>query len=272
MSYINKKVSLYGTAYEFLEQIAQTFENNTVIPFTVTRTNLPYNESVTDIPSVTCDWDNVRIVINMNGNSTNSASYFTLTMMQKNLNTNKYENIFSSTYVLYYQDTLSNNNKASAKKVRFIFCKNNEAVNIIIRNYNESFCAGIFSDITTSESPIRLFGYYYLGSYNQIKIQDSSFDSYYRISYYNPPIEASQIILKYQAIVNYYYDNSNTKYLTTLKNMSSISFGSTSDVTGTLYNLTTKSGKKTYLINNTITNSSSNLYYGLGLETGSEVT
>lgn len=271
MSYINKKVSLYGTAYEFLEQIAQTFENNTVIPFTVTMTNLPYNESVTDTPSVTCDWDNVRIVIEVN-KTNSSTSYFKLTIMQKNLNTNKYENVFSSNYYLKYQNTDSLNNKASARKVRFIFCKNNEAINIIIRNYNESFCAGIFSDITTSESPIRLFGYYALSSYNYIKIQDSSFDSYYRIKYYNPPIEANQIILKYQAIVNYYYDNSNTKYLTTLKNMSSISFGNVSDVNGTLYNLTTKSGKKTYLTNNTIENSSSNIYYGLGLETGSEVT
>ena len=271
MSYVNKKVSLYGTSYEFLEQIAQTFENNTVIPFTVTRTNLPYNESVTDIPSVTCDWDNVRIVIKVNGNSTNATSYFNLILMQKNLNNNKYENIFSSSIVLRYQDETFSNNKASARKVRFIFCKNNEAVNIIIKNYNESFCVGIFSDITTSESPIRLFGYYYLGSYNQIKIQDSSFDSYYRIRYYNPPIEANQIILKYQANVNYYYDSSNVKYLTTLKNMSSISFGNNIDVNGTLYNLTTKSGKKTYLINNTVANSVT-AYYGLGLETGSEVT
>lgn len=270
MSYVNKKVSLYGTAYELLEQIAQTFENNTVIPFTVTRTNLPHSDSVTDVSSVTCDWDNVRIVIQAN-ETNSSTSYFKLTMMQKNLNTNKYENVDSSNYYLKYQNTDSYNNNKVSRKVRFIFCKNNEAINIIIRNYNESFAVGIFSDITTSESPIRLFGYYALNSYNDIKIQDSSFDSYYRIGYYNPPIEANQIILKYQAIVNYYYDSSNTKYLTTLKNMSSISFGNTSDVNGTLYKLTTKSGKKTYLINNTIKNSI-NAYYGLGLETGSEVT
>ena len=213
----------------------------------------------------------MRIVIEVNCNSTNSTSYFKLTIMQKNLNNNKYENVFSSNYALSYQDTSFYNNNASAKKVRFIFCKNNEAINIIIRNYNESFAFGIFSDITTSESPIRLFGYYALNSYNQIKIQDSSFDSYYRISYYNPPIEANQIILKYQAMVNYRYDSNYTKYLTTLKNMSSISFGNVSDVKGTLYNLTTKSGKKTYLIKNTMENSK-NDYYGLGLETGSEVT
>lgn len=273
MSYVNKKVSLYGTAYEFLEQIAQTFENNTVIPFTVTRTNLPYDESVTDTPSVTCDWDNnVRIVITVNGKGNNSTPYFNCKIMQKNLNANKYEDALSSySLVLSYQDSSSYNNNETSRKVRFIFCKNNEAVNIIIRNYNESFCAGIFSDVTTSESPIRLFGYRLSGY--ATKIQDSSFDSYYRISYYNPPIEHSQIILKYQANVNYYYDSYNTKYLTTLKNMSSISFGNTSDVDGTLYNLTTKSGKKTYLINNTITNSSTAYsYYGLGLEAGSEVT
>lgn len=271
MSYVNKKVSLYGTAYEFLEQIAQTFENNTVIPFTVTRTNLPYNESVTDIPSVTCDWDNVRIVIKVR-NTSSTTSLFDLLIMQKNLNNNKYEDVFSSySFSLKYQNTDSYNNKTFARKLRFIFCKNNEAVNIIIRNYNESFGAGIFSDVTTSESPIRLFGYYVLNSYNQIKIQDSSFDSYYRISYYNPPIESNQIILKYQANVNYYYDSSNIKYLTTLKNMSSISFGNSIDVNGALYNLTTKSGKKTYLINNTVANSAT-AYYGLGLETGSEVT
>lgn len=270
MSYVNKKVSLYGTVYEFLEQIAQTFENNTVIPFTVTRTNLPYDESVTDTPSVTCDWDNVRIVIEVNKTSSSTA-YLKLIIMQKNLNTNKYENTYSSNYYLKYQDTDSYNNNKTSRKVRFIFCKNNEAVNIIIRHYNESFCAGIFSDVTTSESPIRLFGYYALNSYNYIKIQDSSFDSYYRISYYNPPIEANQIILKYQAMVSYYYGSSNLKHLTTLKNMSSVSFGNSVDINGALYNLTTKSGKKTYLINNTVENSI-NAYYGLGLETGSEVT
>lgn len=270
MSYVNKKVSLYGTVYELLEQIAQTFENNTVIPFTVTRTNLPYNESVTDTPSVTCDWDdNVRIVITVNGNGNNSTSYFNCKIMQKNLNANKYEDALSSySLSLVYGDSSFYNNNKTSRKVRFIFCKNNEAVNIIIRNYNESFCAGIFSDVTTSESPIRLFGYC-LSGYTT-NIQDSSFDSYYRISYYNPPIEANQIILKYQAMVEYYYSSSNLKHLTTLKNMSSISFGNSIDVSGTLYNLTTKSGKKTYLINRTGSYGSN--YYGLGLETGSEVT
>lgn len=265
MSYVNKKVSLYGTVYELLEQIAQTFENNTVIPFTVTRTNLPHSDSVTDKSSVTCDWDNVRIVIQEITSSSNSGFY--CTMMQKNLNTNKYENVI--TLYLYYADNSNDNTTTSTRKVRFIFCKNNEAISIIFRNYNESNSGGIFSDITTSESPIRLFGYYSYSSGSAI-LQDSSFDSYYRISYYNPPIEANQIILKYQAMVSYYYSSSNLKYLTTLKNMSSISFGNSIDVSGTLYNLTTKSGKKTYLINRTGSYGSN--YYGLGLETGSEVT
>lgn len=265
MSYVNKKVSLYGTAYELLEQIAQTFENNTVIPFTVTRTNLPHSDSVTGVSSITCDWDNVRIVIQESTSSSNSG--FTCAAMQKNLNTNKYENVI--TLYLYYTDNSNSNTQTSTRKVRFVFCKNNEAVNIIFRNYNESYSGGIFSDITTSESPIRLFGYYSYSD-SSTRLQDSSFDNYYRISYYNPPIEANQIILKYQAMVEYYYSSSNLKHLTTLKNMSSVSFGNTIDVGGTLYNLTTKSGKKTYLINRTGTSGLS--YYGLGLETGSEVT
>lgn len=267
MSYVNKKVSLYGTAYECLEQIAQTFENNTVIPFTVTRTNLPHDNSVTGKSSVTCDWDNVRIVIEEGTSSSNSG--FICNAMQKNLNTNKYENVI--TLYLYYNDNSNANTTTSTRKVRFIFCKNNEAINIIFRNYNESYSGGIFSDITTSESPIRLFGYYSYSD-SRVILQDSSFDNYYRISYYNSPIEAAQIILKYQAMVSYYYSSSNLKHLTTLKNMSSVSFGNSTDINGALYNLTTKSGKKTYLINRTIISSGSNYYYGLGLETGSEVT
>ena len=74
MSYCKKKVINYGTVCDFLEQIAQTFENNGVVPFTVTRTNLPYNENVSDTPSVTCDWDNVRIVFGMNGNMNNTSN------------------------------------------------------------------------------------------------------------------------------------------------------------------------------------------------------
>ena len=140
MSYCKKKVITYGTVCDFLEQIAQTFENNGVVPFTVTRTNLPYNENVSDTPSVTCDWDNVRISFVMSGGMVGSSksSAINFYVYQKNINNNEYVNVYSSYFFLPFTNSDAVNNQNTTRKATFNFVKNNEGAGINIYGYDNA--------------------------------------------------------------------------------------------------------------------------------------
>ena len=271
MSYCKKKVINYGTVCDFLEQIAQTFENNGVVPFTVTRTNLPYNENVSDTPSVTCDWDNVRIVFGMNGNMNNSTNYINCYVYQKNLNNNEYVNVYSSYYFyLYCTNSDVYNSQNTTRKASFNFVKNNEGIGINIYGYDNALVFLILSDITTQTTSNRLY-YYYSSNASFQKIQDINLDYSYSVDTYNKPLDSNNILLQYQIPVTYCNSSSDIRYLTTLKNTSAV-VGSNL-TRGAFYTLNTKSGKKTYLTTNCYDTSSSSIKATyMAMECGDEVT
>lgn len=272
MSYCKKKVINYGTVCDFLEQIAQTFENNGVVPFTVTRTNLPYNENVSDTPSVTCDWDNVRISFVMSGSmvgsSKTSAIYFYV--YQKNINNNEYVNVHSSYFSLQFTNSNTENNQNTTRKASFNFVKNNEGIGINIYGYDNELVFLILSDITTQTTSTRL--YYYDSSNTSFqKIQDINLDYSYSVDTYNKPLDSNNILLQYQIPVTYRNSSSDIRYLTTLKNTSAV-VGSNL-TSGAFYTLNTKSGKKTYLTTNCYDTSSSSIKATyMAMECGDEVT
>ena len=265
MSYCKKKVINYGTVCDFLEQIAQTFENNGVVPFTVTRTNLPYNENVSDTPSVTCDWDNVRISFVMSGSMVGSSksSNIKFYVYQKNINNNEYVNVYSSNYFyLYFTNSDAVNNQNTTRKASFNFVKNNEGIGINIYGYDNALVFLILSDITTQTTSNRLY-YYDTSNTSFQKIQDINLDYSYSVDTYNKPLDSNNILLQYQIPVTYCNSSSDIRYLTTLKNTSAV-VGSNL-TSGAFYTLNTKSGKKTYLTTNC-----SSTY--MAMECGDEVT
>lgn len=268
MSYCKKKIINYGTVCDFLEQIAQTFENNGVVPFTVTRTNLPYDENVSDTPSVTCDWDNVRISFVMSdsmvGSSKTAAIYFYV--YQKNINNNEYVNVYSSYFFLDFTNSNAVNNQNTTRKASFSFVKNNEGVGINIYGYNNELVFLILSDITTQTTSNRLY-YYYSNNISFQKIQDINLDYSYSVDTYNKPLDSNNILLQYQIPVTYCNSSSDIRYLTTLKNTSAV-VGSNL-TSGAFYTLNTKSGKKTYLTTNCYDTSSATY---MAMECGDEVT
>lgn len=272
MSYCKKKIINYGTVCDFLEQIAQTFENNGVVPFTVTRTNLPYDENVSDTPSVTCDWDNVRISFVMSGSmvgsSKTTAIYFYV--YQKNINNNEYVNVYSSYFFLDFTNSNAVNNQNTTRKASFNFVKNNEGVGINIYGYNNELVFLILSDITTQTTSNRLY-YYYSNNTSFQKIQDINLDYSYSVDTYNKPLDSNNILLQYQIPVTYCNSSSDIRYLTTLKNTSAV-VGSNL-TSGAFYTLNTKSGKKTYLTTNCYdTRSASIKATYMAMECGDEVT
>lgn len=273
MSYCKKKVITYGTVCDFLEQIAQTFENNGVVPFTVTRTNLPYDENVSDTPSVTCDWDNVRIVFRMRGDINNNTQYIDYCVFQKNPKNNEYVNTYASEYYynLWVVPGNSNvyNSNNTTRKASFSFVKNNEGITIIIYHCNNALVFSILSDITTQTTSNRL--YYYYASNTFQKIQDSNFDYTYNVDTYNKPLDSNNILLQYQIPVTYCNSSSDIRYLTALKNTSAV-VGSNL-TSGAFYTLNTKSGKKTYLTTNCYDTSNSSIKATyMAMECGDEVT
>ena len=272
MSYCKKKVITYGTVCDFLEQIAQTFENNGVVPFTVTRTNLPYNENVSDTPSVTCDWDNVRIVFRMSGSMVGSSktSNINFYVYQKNLNNNEYVNVHSSYFVLPFTNSDAVNNQNTTRKASFNFVKNNEGIGINIYGYDNALVFLILSDITTQTTSNRLY-YYDSSNVSFQKIQDINLDYSYSVDTYNKPLDSNNILLQYQIPVTYCNSSSDIRYLTTLKNTSAV-VGSNL-TSGAFYTLNTKSGKKTYLTTNCYDTSSSSIKATyMAMECGDEVT
>ena len=276
MSYCKKKVINYGTVCDFLEQIAQTFENNGVVPFTVTRTNLPYNENVSDIPSVTCDWDDVRIVFGMIGSmvgsssSRSKSSAINFYVYQKNINNNEYVNVYSSYFYLYFTNSDVYNNQNTTRKASFNFVKNNEGIGINIYGYDNALVFLILSDITTQTVSNRLY-YYYSSNGSFQKIQDINLDYSYSVDTYNKPLDSNNILLQYQIPVTYCNSSSDIRYLTTLKNTSAV-VGSNL-TSGAFYTLNTKSGKKTYLTTNCYDTSSSSIKATyMAMECGDEVT
>lgn len=273
MSYCKKKVINYGTVCDFLEQIAQTFENNGVVPFTVTRTNLPYNENVSDTPSVTCDWDNVRISFVMSGSMVGSSksSAINFYVYQKNLNNNEYVNVHLSNYFhLSFTNSDTENNQNTTRKASFNFVKNNEGVTIGIYGYDNALVFLILSDITTQTTSNRLYYYYSRNTLFQ-KIQDINLDYSYSVDTYNKPLDSNNILLQYQIPVTYCNSLSDIRYLTTLKNTSAV-VGSNL-TSGAFYTLNTKSGKKTYLTTNSYDTSSSSIKATyMAMECGDEVT
>lgn len=273
MSYCKKKVINYGTVCDFLEQIAQTFENNGVVPFTVTRTNLPYNKNVSDTPSVTCDWDNVRISFVMSGSMVgdSKSSAINCYVYQKNLNNNEYVNVNVSYYFyLNFTNYDVYNNQNTTRKASFNFVKNNEGVGINMYGYNNALVFLILSDITTQTTSNRL--YYYDSSNTSFqKIQDINLDYSYSVDTYNKPLDSNNILLQYQIPVTYCNSSSDIRYLTTLKNTSTV-VGSNL-TSGAFYTLNTKSGKKTYLTTNCYdTSSSYTKATYMAMECGDEVT
>ena len=275
MSYCKKKVINYGTVCDFLEQIAQTFENNGVVPFTVTRTNLPYNENVSDTPSVTCDWDNVRISFVMSGSMVGSSksSVINFYVYQKNLNNNEYVNVYSSNFLLRFTNSDVYNNQNTTRKASFNFVKNNEGIGINIYAYDNALVFLILSDITTQTVSNRLYYYYYYynGNTSFQKIQDINLDYSYSVDTYNKPLDSNNILLQYQIPVTYCNSSSDIRYLTTLKNTSAV-VGSNL-TRGAFYTLNTKSGKKTYLTTNCYDTSSSSIKVTyMAMECGDEVT
>lgn len=272
MSYCKKKIINYGTVCDFLEQIAQTFENNGVVPFTVTRTNLPYDENVSDTPSVTCDWDNVRISFVMSGSMVGSSKttviYFYV--YQKNINNNEYVNVCSSYFFLYFTNSDAVNNQNTTRKASFNFVKNNEGVGINIYGYNNELVFLILSDITTQTTSNRLY-YYYSNNTSFQKIQDINLDYSYSVDTYNKPLDSNNILLQYQIPVTYCNSSSDIRYLTTLKNTSAV-VGSNL-TSGAFYTLNTKSGKKTYLTTNCYDTMSASIKATyMAMECGDEVT
>ena len=273
MSYCKKKVINYGTVCDFLEQIAQTFENNGVVPFTVTRTNLPYNENVSDIPSVTCDWDNVRISFVMSGSMVGSSksSAINFYVYQKNINNNEYVNVYSSYFSLQFTNSNTENNQNTTRKASFNFVKNNEGIGINIYGYDNALVFLILSDITTQTASNRLYYYYDSSNIAFQKIQDSNLDYSYSVDTYNKPLDSNNILLQYQIPVTYCNSSSDIRYLTTLKNTSAV-VGSNL-TRGAFYTLNTKSGKKTYLTTNCYDTSSSSIKSTyMAMECGDEVT
>lgn len=275
MSYCKKKVITYGTVCDFLEQIAQTFENNGVVPFTVTRTNLPYNENVSDTPSVTCDWDNVRIVFGIQGNMNNDSNYKYIRcyVYQKNLNNNEYVNVnvHSSYFSLQFTNSDAVNNQNTTRKASFNFVKNNEGVGINMYGYDNALVFLILSDITTQTVSNRLYYYYYASNTSFQKIQNINLDYSYSVDTYNKPLDSNNILLQYQIPVTYCNSSSDIRYLTTLKNTSAV-VGSNL-TRGAFYTLNTKSGKKTYLTTNCYDTSSSSVKATyMAMECGDEVT
>ena len=251
MSYCTKKITTYGTTVDLLEQIAQTFENNGVIPLTVTRTNIPYSKSVSTTPTVTCDYDNIRIIIQMNGSMTNSTSLLLVTIYQKNPNTDEYINVFNqSTSYLYYSDNSYNNNASNINAIRkcsFQFVKNNEGVVLAGIGYDNANGFFILTDVDTATNPTRFYIYYYNNG-NYFGMMDNSLNTAYAVSSYNKPINTfddNKILLQYQIPVNYVNSSYDVRYTTSLKNTSSMVADNT--VTGNIYTLNTKSGKQKYL-------------------------